>query len=419
MDPVDKAMLALAALTYRGIGSHSVAEIKAKLEPWLNELPEAGAGMWELAWGPAVFRAPVSLVDDAMAFVVKRGRQAPDSMPHWAIAIRGTNPVSWFDWVFGDFWVRYMTPWSAATPNALISASTALGDLIIRNLTDTGATDQLTSQPSAQQRIAGVLDKLKEPLESIAPTIELPQLLQNADVVDQALIARIDLMVDAPRGRLEAGTIAAMSKAATHINQGLQATAEFLGKLVLDHLREEVQAARKVSGGETIDQFLSRAVAPGERVAVTGHSKGGAAVHATALWLTEEWAPDTKAIMECFSFAGPTCGNADFAAHYNSRLGARTRRVVNRRDLVPRAWDPKTLEQVAAVYPQLGRAIAALAKSIKALGYRHLGDHPDFEFDRGRQHELDGAELIYQHLDAYLEEAAFPDRWNARTIMLT
>lgn len=416
MKPIDKAMLALAALTYRGISSHSVTAIKAKLDPWLQELPP-GAGLWELAWGPAVFRAPGSLVDDAMAFVVKRGSDAPDDMPDWVVAIRGTNPVSWFDWVLGDFWVHYMVPWSASTPNALISASTALGDLIIRNLT-------VTSEPSPSSplgKIAAALERLPKPVDLISSKIELPELLRNPDVVNQTLIERIDSIVDAARESLEAGIIGALSKAAAHVDQAFKRTAEFLGDFALERLREEVQIARETNGGETIDQFLSGKVVPGERVAVTGHSKGGAATHATALWLAEEWAPKTGAVIECFSFAGPTCGNAKFVAHYNSVLGgARTRRVVNRRDLVPHAWYPKALKKVAPSYPRLRPAIRALATSIRKRGYRHLGDKPDFDFDRGRKRTLDVAELIYQHLDAYLEEAGFPsDRWNARTIMLT
>jgi len=125
MDQNEKTMLALAALTYRGIGCDSEADIYEKLEPWLDKVGKEGLGDWEIAWGPASFRVPISLVDDAMVFVARRKDPLDDDQARWVVAIRGTNPVSLFDWVFGDLWVSYLVPWAGSTSSdARVSAST-------------------------------------------------------------------------------------------------------------------------------------------------------------------------------------------------------------------------------------------------------------------------------------------------------
>src|SRR5215831_2057343 len=113
----DKTMLALAALSYRGFGSQSEAAIHDALVAWLPKMEAEGLGRWTLVWGPASFRAQTSLVDDAMVFVAKQSDVPPASPPRYAIAIRGTNPVSPFDWVCGDFWVSLQTDWNPAVPS--------------------------------------------------------------------------------------------------------------------------------------------------------------------------------------------------------------------------------------------------------------------------------------------------------------
>src|SRR5262249_18961298 len=107
----DKTMLALAALTYRGFGNHSEAAIERALVPWLPLLESEGLGTWDLVWGPATFRTPTSFFDDAMMYVARQ-RTPVTPRPRFAIAIRGTNPVSFFDWVFGDFWVQLQIDWN-------------------------------------------------------------------------------------------------------------------------------------------------------------------------------------------------------------------------------------------------------------------------------------------------------------------
>src|SRR5262245_34448419 len=122
-----KTMLALAALTYRGFGKHDEAAIDAALRPWLPKLEKEGLGQWKLVWGPASFRTRTSMFDDAMMYVAQR-QDRPPAEPHYVVAIRGTNPISLFDWIFGDFWVSMQVDWTTpGNPPAKLSASTALG----------------------------------------------------------------------------------------------------------------------------------------------------------------------------------------------------------------------------------------------------------------------------------------------------
>src|SRR5688572_14474170 len=136
MNQEDKTMLALAALTYRGFGHHSEAAVDGLLRPWLPKLEAEGLGKWQLAWGPATFRTATSLFDDAMMYMARQSRP-PGARPRYVIAIRGTNPLSMFDWVFGDMWVRLPVDWAPETQTAAtaqISASTALGLAIVQHL---------------------------------------------------------------------------------------------------------------------------------------------------------------------------------------------------------------------------------------------------------------------------------------------
>ena len=123
--------------------------------------------------------------------------------------------------------------------------------------------------------------------------------------------------------------------------------------------------------------------------------------------------------IECFSFAGPTAGNEAFVARYNPLLSRRTRRFVNRRDIVPHAWVPSELKKLEAIYPVLVPVLRVLAASIGHLGYAHVGGEL-IEFPARSHLSSPGPEIAYQHLDAYLIEAGLPpNKWNAASLFLS
>jgi len=117
--------------------------------------------------------------------------------------------------------------------------------------------------------------------------------------------------------------------------------------------------------GSTLKEFLA-GVSQRHRgvplhVEVTGHSLGGALSPVLGLWLADtqpSWDPAGSARLSVWAFAGPTPGNQPFAAYYRSRLGDAAARVWNPLDVIPKAWEVATLEEVADLYEPLTRADA-------------------------------------------------------------
>ena len=137
----DQVLLCLAGLAYRGFNDAAVGglhtdAVRRAITQGLNTLSPL-AGGWELVWGPVSYRAPLSLLDDGLMYVV-RNRQAPH---RYVVAIRGTNPVSAFDWVFGDLWAGRQARWPYGAGAARISLSTALGLAILKSLRSDGPRD--------------------------------------------------------------------------------------------------------------------------------------------------------------------------------------------------------------------------------------------------------------------------------------
>jgi hypothetical protein len=407
MNRDDKTMLALAALTYRGFGLHSEAAVDTVLRRSLPNVEAEGLGRWDLVWGPATFRVPTSFFDDAMMYVAREARPA-GGRARYVIAIRGTNPVSMFDWVFGDLWVRLPVSWTpaAAGPPALISASTAMGLAIIQHLAAETPPSKAGRLASIGNSIAGVLQELA----SRAPELEPRTVLtDSAAISDEKLIERIE---DLSSGVMRSQVVSRLSTRFA----GLKAVQAAADRAIFDQLLRQISASQGL--GETLLQFLNRAVGQNANVVVTGHSKGGALAIAAALWLAETWAPARQAEVECYSFAGPTAGNAAFAQRYNARLGNRTRRIVNPRDVVPQAWVPENLDALRGFYPILGPAITTLTDAIAPLGHTHVGG----ELIEVKSKDTPGnllQKLIYNHLDAYLADAAFQSpKWTAENLFL-
>lgn len=406
MNHEERTMLALAALTYRGFGRHSEAEVRAKVQSWLPKLQKPGT--WELAWGPACFRAEGSLVDDAMMFVVRQTDHAPNP-PRFVVAIRGTNPVSFFDWYFGDLWVRHQVPWPNAE-NTRLSASTALGLEILKNLTaEEEASTTATRLMEAGDLLANAFQRFAHTLEELFPE----RVLAPGGFTDADLLRRLDLLTrEAPDLHR---AIDALQDETGDPDERIR---DVIARHVFRVLRRLVEKSR--GPGVTLLDFLrSDEIPDGATVSVVGHSKGGALAVAAALWLEEEWAAAKRARIECFAFAGPTAGNGAFAEHYDRKLGAKTRSIVNERDLVPHAWAIAQLGEVRDIHPELALFIRGLTESVRRLGYTHVGGKRILTAEQPRGQRGLVEDIIHQHLDVYLQDARFEDPdWNMRSIFL-
>lgn len=156
-------------------------------------------------------------------------------------------------------------------------------------------------------------------------------------------------------------------------------------------------------------------------VTVAGHSKGGGLASTIALWLadtqgtsfvdpTQRWDARHKATVRCFSFAGPTAGNAAFAAHSDRVIGERCRRVTNPLDVVTLAWQAADVDTIATLYPGVHviPGLAELATVIKGqvetLDYRHVGNlHVPLQTAVDPTRRLFLPQALHQHLEAYLQ----------------
>jgi hypothetical protein len=376
-------------------------------------------------WGPASYRAPASLFDDAAMFVV----QNADRPNQYVVAVRGTNPISAFDWLFGDLWVAGQIPWPFdKSGTARISLSTALGLEILLQL-------RSTAPPAGAGATGGnLLDRVAGVANHVVETLRGAGVDQARDDVQKALgrLASSRLLL---QGRDSAMRLTELRRQwSAPVREPLvSAVADALRLAggtpslgILGLLEKNAWIAARVHGGGDVTTFLKGAVAEARgpvEVTVTGHSKGGALAPTLALWFAEtrgdaadparRWDPRGDATVSCYHFAGPTAGNAEFVERSNGKIGDRCFGFVNPLDVVTKAWEPEAVGRIASLYdandvlPISG--MDALSSDIadiltrQRLGYGHVGDHVT-TFDPKLAdgiHDFVG-QMIYQHLEAYL-----------------
>jgi hypothetical protein len=435
-------MLTLAMLSYRGFSDlrpgnlalnhlrHAVNDGLATLEPIKDD--------WELVWGPAAYQAPFTLFDENVMYVV-RSTQEPT---RFAVAVRGTNPVSVFDWLFGDLWAGILTPWPFGEPKgqgASVSLSTALGMNVLCHLRSPGVDASTTSD------VWRILDeRLGDPVRGATRFVVRPaSSVLSAALRRVGMDLRADLrelrhrreaLADADPADRVAGLLAMrFSEPAQRIYNAIKTIDEKLGDrphlAMLRIMEGSLRLRTRLAPGGTLFEFLGEQLQELEQatVVVTGHSKGGALSSTLALALAQsqgpgapaarQWDTDHKATVECWSFAGPTAGNRAFASLSDDVLGERCHRVFNRLDIVPHAWviseqrDEPSVADIPDLYgpgihriPGLDRLAAAISADVEPLDYQHLQANArelPGEVDPNRTLFFD--QVAYQHMEAYLE----------------
>jgi hypothetical protein len=439
-DKNEQEMLTLAVASYYGLwiphlGEAGAAPSAGIIAAALATLEPLG-GRWELAWGPVSLRSTFGLLDDVLAFVA---RDVGDPA-RYAVALRGTNPLSLTDWIFGDGWVLFDEAWGRDQPER-ISRSSGLGLAVVKNL---------RAVPAGSAPEAGWLQSLGERLEEAEAGLEegARRVLRRVEAaltggavaeedrlhvgLDDAWVRGLDGRMEAAARRLEkraANALGAVEdglEAALEGDRGAFDAAAYAHTLAALELREE----DPTEGALTLAEFLRGA---GEKaggplnVWVTGHSKGAALATAVAMWLEEAreaWDPSARAALRCTTFAGPTVGNDAFAARVARVLGDRHRRVANRHDLVTEGWSFAALDRATALYrdrmPEgFFDLVRAMAEEVRPLKYTHVVDPGgSFEGADGGRGGGPLGQMIHQHLNAYIVNAGLsPEAFDLRKVM--
>jgi hypothetical protein len=431
----EQVMFCLAGLSYQGFidgaaGRFHTEVGRQTIVQGLRSLKPLDGG-WDIVWGPTSYRAPLSLLDDELMFVVRK----PGVTDRYAVVIRGTNPVSAFDWVFGDLWAARQVPWPYDnTGAAKVSLSAALGLAILKNLRSgvprpSAPASLLQAVTTRLRDIGGQVAEIVDQLAGlVVPRIALLR-RDLTDVLGEFARLRATYQaVDVNSHVTELARLWESEATANLLRIVDQAAALSNGRIdraILGLFEDEARLRARLGEGIDLLTFLAAAVkAAGNRsvdVIVTGHSKGGGLASTVALWLEQTrgkgahdpkgWDPDLQATVHCYSYAGPTAGNAAFATLSNEKIGAHCHRIANTRDVVPHAWARTDLEKIPSLYdPTVPRlpALGPLAKIITGvtvgLGYTQVGNLvTEFEGSYEGAPPFFFPQFVHQHMDAYIQ----------------
>jgi hypothetical protein len=138
--------------------------------------------------------------------------------------------------------------------------------------------------------------------------------------------------------------------------------------------------------GQGIAAFLAGQVAANAPAAttihLTGHSLGGALSPTLALWLADtraDWDPEGRATIQVTPFAGPSQGDAAFAAYYDRRLGDATIRFHDAIDIATLVWNAAAMAEIPTLYLPVAKpneaeklALDVLIDGVKRKDYQQI-----------------------------------------------
>jgi len=108
---------------------------------------------------------------------------------------------------------------------------------------------------------------------------------------------------------------------------------------------------------QALDQYIKSQGISGATVAVGGHSLGGALTPVMAMYMQDTLAGWNTAggitSITAWPTAGPTPGNAAFAAYVEKHMGKNYISRYNTIDVIPQAWMYSSFEHIPVIYPEI------------------------------------------------------------------
>lgn len=176
---------------------------------------------------------------------------------------------------------------------------------------------------------------------------------------------------------------------------------------------------QSTSSGASLVSYLQGQTPSGGKVVMVGHSLGGALASVLALYLKEQL---PSATLSCFTFAGPTAGNQQFADYFDQTMAGASTRIVNSKDTVPQAWNPTSIQTILTIYePDIAtpdkiknginnnmlvldflnyQQPTAGAQTLTGAVNTSIIENKDTDFDK---------QAAYQHVNAYLSLLGLKD----------
>ncbi len=191
----------------------------------------------------------------------------------------------------------------------------------------------------------------------------------------------------------------------------------------LDALLTKMTPKETLPGaGQDITSFLKGLAASGPcKILVTGHSLAGCLAPTLALRFRQSqgldggWDPMGNATVSTISFAGPTAGNADFAAFSNAQLGEHCDRIYNTLDIVPAGWETATLKPLPGLYTSGGINMNFALKLVYKLlyytlrGYQQIDHGNPFTWTIQAEEDSYVSQAGVQHFDSYPHVLGVPE----------
>jgi len=178
-------------------------------------------------------------------------------------------------------------------------------------------------------------------------------------------------------------------------------------KALLNHLTDR-------QSGQDITTFLKQIAAQGKiSVNFTGHSLAGALAPTLALWFKQSqgqasgWDPNSNVSVTTTAFAGATAGNTDFAVYSDSILGDSCDRIHNTNDVVPHAWESKSVKEIPDIYSSIGITLSEIERWVIDFAadiiqdYKQINVSKPFAFPLNNQYDTFVKQVEYQHKKSY------------------